>query len=50
MIEWTEKSFDVLRAYGMHEKLVSLIESVYSDNMVMFEVGNVVTEWCKSDQ
>ena len=39
----------MLRAYGIHEKMVSLIERVYSRNMVKFELGNVVTEWCKSE-
>ena len=38
--------FEVLRAYGIHEKMVSLIESVNSGNMVKFELGNVVTNWC----
>ena len=29
MIEWTgKKLFNVLRAYGMHDKLVSMIERV----------------------
>ena len=41
--------FEVLRAYGVHEKMVSLIERVYSGNMVKFELGNVVTKWCKSE-
>ena len=41
--------FEVLRAYGIHEKFVSLIERVYSGNMVKFELGNVMTEWCKSE-
>ena len=38
----------MLRAYGIHEKMASLIERVYRGNMVMFELGNVVTKWCKS--
>ena len=50
MIEWTENNpFDVLRADGIHEKLVSLIEIVYSGYMVTFELGNVEKEWCKSE-
>ena len=44
-----KKLFEVLRAYGIHEKMVSLIERVYSGNMVKFELGNVVTKWCKSE-
>ena len=44
-----KKNFKVLRAYGIHEKLVSLIERVYSGNKVKFEFGNVVTGWCKSE-
>ena len=37
------KLFEVLRAYSVHEKLVSMIERVYSDNVVRFELGNMVT-------
>ena len=33
----------------MHEKLVSMIERVYSYNVVRFALGNMVTRWCKSD-
>ena len=33
----------------MPEKLVIMIEIVYSDNMVRFELGNMVTGLCKSD-
>ena len=43
------KTFELLRAYDIHEKLVSLIERVYNGNMVKFELGNVVTGWCKSE-
>ena len=50
MIMRTEKTrFEVLRAYGIHEKMVSLIERVYNGNMVKFELGNVGTKWCKSE-
>ena len=39
----------MLRAHGIPEKMVILIERVYSGNMVKFEPGNVETEWCKSE-
>ena len=35
--------YELLRAYIINEKLVSLIERVYSGNMVKFDLGNVVT-------
>ena len=42
------KHFEVLRDYEGHEKLVSMVERVITDNVVKFELGNVVTDWCKS--
>ena len=41
--------FDVLRVHGVHEKLVGMAERVYCDNMVRFELANIVIEWCKGD-
>ena len=41
--------FEVLRVHGVHEKLFSMIERVYSNTVVRFELGNMVTGWCKSD-
>ena len=39
----------MLKDHGVHEKLVSMVERVDRDNVVTFELGNVVTDWCKSD-
>ena len=33
--------FEVMKAYGVHEKLVSMIERVYSDNVIKFELRNM---------
>ena len=41
--------FDVLIGYGVHEKLVSMVKRVYSDIVVKYELGKMVTDWCKSD-
>ena len=38
-----------MRCYGVHEKLVSLIERTYDGRMVKFELENVTTGWCKSN-
>ena len=43
------KLFQVMRCYGVREKLVRLIERIYDDSMVKFELDNVTTGWCKSD-
>ena len=44
-----KKLFEIMRDFGVHEKLVSLIERVYQENMVKFELGEVMTGWCRSD-
>ena len=44
-----KKLFEVMRCYGVHEKLVRLIERIYDGSMVKFELENVTTGWCKSD-
>ena len=44
-----KKLFDVMRCYGIHEKLVSLIERIYDGGIVKFQLENVTTGWCKSD-
>ena len=44
-----KKLFEVMRCYGVHEKLVRLIEIIYDGSMVKFELDNVTTGWCKSD-
>ena len=52
-----EKAYDrvnrhklfVMRCYGVHEKLVRLIERIYDGSMVKFELEKVTTGCCKSD-
>ena len=44
-----KKLFVVMRCYGVHEKLVRLIERIYDGSMVKFELEKVTTGWCKSD-
>ena len=44
-----KKLFEVMRCYGVHEKLVRLIERIYDGSMVKFELEKVTTGWCKSD-
>ena len=43
------KLFEVMRSYGIHEKLIRTIERVYEDNKVKFELHEYITDWCKSD-
>ena len=43
------KLFEVMRSYGIHEKLIRTIERVYEDNKVKFELNEYITDWCKSD-
>ena len=44
-----KKLFEVIRWYGVHEKLVRLIERMYDGSMVIFDLEKVTTGWCKSD-
>ena len=44
-----KKLFEVMRCYGVHEKLVRLIERIYNGCLVKFELEEVMTGWCKSD-
>ena len=44
-----KKLFEVLRMYGVDEMIVSLIERVYEDNLVKFELGSYQTAWCDSN-
>ena len=47
-----EKAYDRLnrkKLFGVHEKLVRLIERIYNGSMVKFELQNITTGWCKSD-
>ena len=43
------KLFEVMRCYGVHDKLGRLIERIYDGSMVKFELEKVTTGWCKSD-
>ena len=38
-----KKLFDVMRCYGVHEKLVRLIERIYDGSLVKFEREEVTT-------
>ena len=42
------KLFEMMRSYGIHEKLVRTIERVYENNRVKFEL-NEYTDWCTSN-
>ena len=44
-----KKLVEVMRCYGVHEKLVRLMERIYNGSMVKFELENVMTGCCKSD-
>ena len=44
-----KKLFEVMRCYGVYEKLVRLMERIYDGSMVKFELKKVTTGWCKSD-
>ena len=44
-----KKLFEVMQCYGVHEKLVRLIERIYNGSMVKFELEKVTRGWCKSD-
>ena len=44
-----KKLFEVMRCYGVHEKLVRLIERIYDGRMVKFGLENVTTGLCKSN-
>ena len=44
-----KKLFEVMRCYGVHEKLVRLIERLYDGSLVKFEMEEVTTGWYKSD-
>ena len=44
-----KKLFEVMRCYGVHEKLVRLIERIYDGSLLKFELEEVTTGWCKSD-
>ena len=38
-----KKLFEVMRCYGVHEKLVRLIERIYDGSLVKFELEEVTT-------
>ena len=41
-----KKLFEVMKCYGVHEKLVRLIDRIYDGSMVKFELEKVTTGWC----
>ena len=42
------KLFDVMRGYGVQEKLVDVIErSMMNGGMVKFELEGIMTGWCR---
>ena len=43
------KLFEVMRGYGVQEKLVDVIERIYDGGMVKFEMEGIRTGWCKND-
>ena len=44
-----KKLFEVMRDYGVQERLVDVIERIYEGGMVKFEMEGIMTGWCKSD-
>ena len=44
-----KKLFEVMRGYGVQEKLVVVIDRIYDGGKVKFEVEGIMTRWCKSD-
>ena len=44
-----KKLFEVIRGYGVQEKLVDVIERIYDGGVVKFEMEGIRTGWCKSD-
>ena len=44
-----KKLFEVMRGYGVQERLVDVIERIYEGGMVKFEMEGIMTGWCKSD-
>ena len=44
-----KKLFEVMRGYGVQEKLVDVIKRIYDGGMVKFELEGIMTGWCKSD-
>ena len=43
-----KKLFEVMRGYGVQEKLVDVIKRIYDGGMVKFEMEGIRTGWCKS--
>ena len=41
------KLFEVMRGYGMQKTMVDVIERIYNGSMIKFEIGRVITGWCK---
>ena len=38
-----------MREYGVHDKIVGLIERICDDSMLKFELDDMTTGWCMSD-
>ena len=38
-----------MRSYGVQEKLVDVIERIYSGGMVKLKLEGIMTGWCKRD-
>ena len=38
-----------MRGYGVHDKIVGLIERIYDGSMVKFSLEDMTTWWYKSD-
>ena len=39
----------MMQGYGVQEILVDVIERIYTRSMIKYEMGSVITEWCKSN-
>ena len=49
MIVNRKKLFEVMRGYGVQEKLVNVIERIYDGDMVKIKQEGIMTGRCKSD-
>ena len=44
-----KKLVEVMRGYGVQEKLVNVIERIYDGGMVKIDLEGIMTGWCRSD-
>ena len=42
-----DKMFDVMRRYGVQDGLINLIEKIYQNNQMKFELSDISTSWCE---